>query len=417
MWPPQGKADAQNGWPASPEQETPNQYASYSMTTAPARKFSTSTSVLLDVLRLASAIVIAAVHLTQSYFSLGWRDLTEDGRPALVMLFLLSGLVIRYVTVIRRGRMTDFWVDRISRVYSVAVPALVFTIIASYIAMRVSPAYYIHNWGVNSSRPLFRIGINLIFMAQSWNLTFYPFANTPFWTLSYEVFYYIFYAVTFYLGGIRRSFWLVIAAVLAGQHILVLLPLWLLGCAAHDIYQRARNPKISFRILNLLFLSLAVIGWFLMSALLTLFIYLKGFVTRFFWMHHHAPINLHWAYFYYVEGVPTVFGLLWLMLVFERLKIEEKASWVKWVRLFSEATFPLYLLHFPLYVLIVAMFPNVRANAWLRLGMLVLCIAMSTLLAKPTVLFKNSLRDLLRKYVFHVPLVPATPRLEQARNP
>jgi peptidoglycan/LPS O-acetylase OafA/YrhL len=392
-----------------------NRHAGYSMTTAPARKFSTATSVLLDVLRLASAVAIAGAHLTQSYFSVGWPNLTDEGKPALVMLFLLSGLVIRYVTVLRRGKMTDFWVDRISRVYSVVVPALVFTIIASYLAMRINPAYYMPNWGIANSRPLLRIGMNLIFMAQSWNLTLDPFANSPFWTLSYEVFYYVFYAVAFYLAGIRRAFWLVIVAVLAGQHILLLLPLWLIGCLAHDIYQRGRDPGLSLKKINLTFLAIGAGGALLVPATFKLLIYLKGFVTRFFWAHHHAPINLHWAYVYYTQGLPIVFGLLWVMLLFERVKVAEKASWVRWVRLLSEATFPLYLLHFPLYVLIVAIFPNERANAWFKLGMLVLCVAVSALLAKPTVHFKNYLRDLLRKYVFHTPLMPAAPRLETAK--
>jgi peptidoglycan/LPS O-acetylase OafA/YrhL len=385
------------------------------MTTAPARKFSTATSVLLDVLRLASAIAIAGAHITQPYFSVGWPDLTDYGKPALVMLFLLSGLVIRYVTVIRRGKMTDFWVDRISRVYSVVVPALVFTVVASYLAMRINPAYYMPNWGGSNSRPLLRIGMNLIFMAQSWNLSLDPFSNTPFWTLSYEVFYYVFYAVAFYLAGMRRAFWLIIAAILAGQHILLLLPLWLIGCLAQDIYQRARDPKISLRKLNLIFLAVGAGGAVLLPAAVTVLIYLKGFLTRFFWAHHLAPFNLHWAYVYYAEGLPVVFVLLWAMLLFDRLKVAEKAAWVQWVRLLSEATFPLYLLHFPLFVLIVAIFPNARGNAVFKLGMLVLCVAISALLAKPTVQFKNYLRDLLRRYVFRTPLVPAAPRLEAAK--
>lgn len=385
------------------------------MTTAPARKFSTATSVLLDVLRLSSAIMIACAHLTQPLFSIGWPDLTDDGKPALVMLFLLSGLVIRYVTVIRPGKMTDFWVDRISRVYSVVVPALVFTIVASYLAMHINPAYYMPNWGFANSRPLLRIGMNLIFMAQSWNLTLDPFANGPFWTLSYEVFYYVFYAVGFYLAGTRRVFWLLVAAILAGQHILLLLPLWLIGCLAQDIYQRARSPKISLKKLNLTFLAVGCCGAVVLPVTFRLLIYLKGFVTRFFWAHHHAPINLHWAYIYYEEGLPLVFALLWVMLLFERLQIAEKAAWVQWVRLLSEATFPLYLLHFPLYVLLVAIFPDQRANPWFKLGMLALCIAISALLARPTVQFKNYLRDVLRKHVFHTSLVPAAPRLEAAK--
>ena len=385
------------------------------MTSAPARRFSTSTSVLLDVLRLGSAIMIAIAHVTQSYFSIGWRDLTDQGRPALVMLFLLSGLVIRYVPVIRRGKMTDFWVDRISRVYSVVVPALAFTIIASYLAMRINPAYYMPNWGADTNRPLLRIFANLVFMAQSWNLSLYPFANAPFWTLSYEVFYYVFYAAGFYLAGTRRVFWLLVAALLAGQHILLLLPLWLIGCLAQDIYQRARDPKISLVRLNLLFAVMGIAGAVLVPPAFRLLTYLKGFLTLFFWAHHHAPINLNWAVVYYAEGLPLAFGLLWAMLLIERLKIAEKATGVQWIRLLSEATFPLYLLHFPLYVLIVAIFPGERANPWFKLGMLALCIVISALLAKPTVQFKNYLRDLLRKHVFHTPVVAPAPRLEAAK--
>src|SRR5579859_3031585 len=247
------------------------------MTIPPAKRFSTATSVCLDVLRLGSAVMIGVAHLTQPYFSVGWPNLTDQGRPALVMLFLLSGLVIRYVTEIRRGRMTDFWVDRISRVYSVVVPALLFTIVSSYIAMRVNPAFYLPNWGMNQDRPILRIFMNLIFMAQSWNLTLDPFSNQPFWTLSYEVFYYVFYAVGFYLAGLRRAFWLVVVAILAGQHILLLLPLWLIGCLAQDVYQRLRNAKISTLQLNLRFFAVGVAAGVLLPLSFRLLRYLKGF--------------------------------------------------------------------------------------------------------------------------------------------
>ena len=385
------------------------------MTIPPAKRFSTATSVCLDVLRLGSAVMIAVAHLTQPYFSVGWPNLTDQGRPALVMLFLLSGLVIRYVTEIRRGRMTDFWVDRISRVYSVVVPALLFTIVSSYIAMRVNPAFYLPNWGMNQDRPILRIFMNLIFMAQSWNLTLDPFSNQPFWTLSYEVFYYVFYAVGFYLAGLRRAFWLVVVAILAGQHILLLLPLWLIGCLAQDVYQRLRNAKISTLQLNLRFLAVGVAAGVLLPLSFRLLRYLKGFETRFFWALHRAPMNLHWAYIYYAQGIPIIFLLLWIMLLFDRVQVADKAAWVQWVRLLSEATFPLYLLHFPLYVLIVSIFPNERSNAWFKTGMLLMCIAVSALLAKPTVQFKNYLRDLLRKYIFHTPVIAAAPRLEAAK--
>jgi peptidoglycan/LPS O-acetylase OafA/YrhL len=383
------------------------------MTTAPAKRFSTATSVLLDVLRLACAIVIASVHLTQPFFSSRGPNLTDYGKPALVMLFLLSGLVIRYVTAMRRGKAQDFWVDRISRIYSVVVPALGFTIIASYLAMRVNPTYYMPHWGASTNHPFLRTAANLTFMAQSWNLTMAPFSNEPFWTLSYEVFYYAFYAAGLYLAGTRRIFWLLIIALMAGQHILLLLPLWLIGCLAHEIYQRARDPQISLRNLNLVFLTAGVAGAVLVPAAFQFTIYLKGFVTRFFWAHHHAPVNLHWAYVYYKEGIPVVFLLLWAMVLFDRMKVAEKAAWVKWVRLLSEATFPLYLLHFPLFVLLAAAFPAQCAHAWFRFGMLAIAITIAAFLARPTVEFKNYLRDLLRKYPARPRLVPV-PGLETA---
>jgi peptidoglycan/LPS O-acetylase OafA/YrhL len=96
--------------------------------------------------------------------------------------------------------------------------------------------------------------------------------------------------------------------------------------------------------------------------------------------------------------------------------MSETAAWVKWVRLLSEATFPLYLLHFPLYVLMVAIFPNERANSWFKVGMLVVCVTVSALLARPTVQFKNYLRDILRKYVFQPRLAPGVPRLGPANQ-
>ena len=54
--------------------------------------------------------------------------------------------------------MTDFWVDRISRVYSVVVPALVFTIVASYLAMRINPGYYMPSWGRQTADPCCALG-------------------------------------------------------------------------------------------------------------------------------------------------------------------------------------------------------------------------------------------------------------------
>ena len=361
-------------------------------------KLSPASSLLLDVLRFAAAVSIALAHLTQPFFSKGWPLLIDKAKVGLVALFLMSGIVIRYVTVMRRGRIQDFCVDRASRVYSVVIPSLLFTIVASYAARAANPAYYNANWGADMSHPVWRIFVNLIFFAQSWNWTYAPLSNEPFWTLSYEVFYYAIYAVLLYFGGFKRWFWFVALCILAGQHIVLLLPLWLFGCVLHDMYQRFRAPSISAVRLHLGFLGAGLTGVVVMPYLVRLIIAAKNVVTRLFLAHHHRPVNLHWAYIYYAIGLPLGFGLLWSMLLLERLRVNDKTSFARAVRVLSEATFPIYLIHFPLFVLIAAIIPYNRYNSWFKLGMLALLIVISVPLAQPTSRFKNYLRDLIKRH-------------------
>ena len=351
------------------------------------------------MVRFAAAVSIAVAHLTQPFFSEGWPLLVDKAKAGLVALFLMSGIVIRYVTVLRKGRIEDYWVDRASRVYSVVIPSLLFTVVASYAALAINPGYFEPRWGVDMPNPLLRIFLNLTFLAQSWKFTLSPFDNEPFWTLSYEVFYYAMYAVLLYLTGIRRWFWFVLLGALAGPHILLLLPLWLFGCWLHDLYQRFRIANISARVLHLIFLATGLTGLLAVPFCVQLMIAAKNVVTRLFLAHGHQPVNLHWAYVYYTIGLPMGFILLWSMLLLDRVRVNDKAAWISSIRLLSEATFPIYLIHFPLFVLIASLVPYDRHNSWFKLGMLALVIAISASLARPTNHFKNYLRDLMKRHL------------------
>jgi peptidoglycan/LPS O-acetylase OafA/YrhL len=357
------------------------------------------------VVRFLAAISIAVAHLTQPFFSTGWPLLVDKAKAGLVALFLMSGMVIRYVTVLRRGKIEDFAVDRASRVYSVVIPSLLFTVVASYAARAANPAYFNQHWGADMTHPVFRIFVNLIFFAQSWNWTYAPMSNEPFWTLSYEIFYYAMYAVLLYLVGMKRWFWFAVLCVLAGQHILLLLPLWLFGCVLHDLYQRFRTAKNRVT-LHLGFLAAAIAGVFIVPLLVRGLIAAKNLVTRFFLQHHHQPINLHWAYVYYAIGLPLGCILLWSMLALDHVRMKDDTPVIRSIRVLSEATFPIYLIHFPLFVLIASVVPYDHGNSWFKLGMLGLVIAISVALAQPTVHFKNYLRDLIRKHWMGISRTP-----------
>jgi len=107
------------------------------MKTAP---LTTSESFALDIIRFVAAAVVAFGHLTQHFFSTGWMDLTFAARCAVAVFFLLSGFVIRYVTCRKQATLKHYLGDRASRIYSVALPALLFTLLADSISRHVNPA-------------------------------------------------------------------------------------------------------------------------------------------------------------------------------------------------------------------------------------------------------------------------------------
>ena len=59
------------------------------------RRLSASSSLVLDVVRFGAALVVAFGHVTQHYFSKGWRDFTGHAVEAVGVFFVLSGFVIR----------------------------------------------------------------------------------------------------------------------------------------------------------------------------------------------------------------------------------------------------------------------------------------------------------------------------------
>jgi peptidoglycan/LPS O-acetylase OafA/YrhL len=122
--------------------------------------------------------------------------------------------------------------------------------------MVFSPAEF---WG--------RIAASLLFIAQSWNLSLAPPYNQPYWSLCYEVWYYVMYGA--WLFAPRRWRWpaLLLAALCAGPKILLLAPIWLTGVAVWHL--RGRLPA-SMAVLFFYGFMLAglLLFWFDVSVLL-----------------------------------------------------------------------------------------------------------------------------------------------------
>jgi peptidoglycan/LPS O-acetylase OafA/YrhL len=146
------------------------------------------------------------------------------GEPAVVVFFVLSGLVIAFVADGRHRTLADYALDRLSRLWSVALPALGFALVLlPFVAHpSLSPV-------AAAGSPVPRSAANALFLGETWFYDATPPLNGPFWSLNYEAWFYAIFGAWAYLPGRARLPAAGVLAALAGPKILLLMPCWLFG--------------------------------------------------------------------------------------------------------------------------------------------------------------------------------------------
>jgi peptidoglycan/LPS O-acetylase OafA/YrhL len=167
-----------------------------------------------------------------------WRLVGND---AVMVFFVLSGFVIAHVAHEKEHSVQAYATSRLARLWSVAVPAIIITILLDQWGRTFDPAAY-GEWWYQGSDPLDRILRALTFTNQLWFSSVRPFSNGPWWSLGYEAAYYAIFAALFYLRGRRRIVVAGALMLLAGPKILVLFPIWLLGAWTWQRTQRETLP-------------------------------------------------------------------------------------------------------------------------------------------------------------------------------
>ena len=183
-------------------------------------------SIYFDLVRILAAIIVVLHHvwpLIFATFPLPW-----PGHEAVVVFFVLSGYVIAYSANNPSSSFASYAGHRAARILSVAIPALV-------LAAAVLPfasGSNIPNAGPVQIAPedfLFSTLINTVFLGQSFGMNVAPPLNGPFWSICYEVWYYIIFAAWMYSSKRWRIALTVLALAVAGLKIVILMPVWLLG--------------------------------------------------------------------------------------------------------------------------------------------------------------------------------------------
>jgi peptidoglycan/LPS O-acetylase OafA/YrhL len=325
-------------------------------------------SLYLDLVRLFASLLVVLYHSTSVYNP--GNVLFALGHEAVVIFFVLSGYVIAFVAETKEKTLTEYSVSRISRIYSVAIPAIVITMLADQIGFSLNQEAYPSGYQA-WDYPAIRVVGSLFFLNEFWHLSIQTFSNVPYWSLNYEVWYYISFAVLTYISG--RKKWLLFAAIvlLLGPKILLLMPIWWLGVY---LYRAQKLTELSSKA------AMAI----LLFSLAGLVAFVQYNVSGWGWdlsKQIVGPDNHELLAFsrYFISDYILAL-LVAAHFVAIRVLAAELFGWLNHakrpIRYFSSFTFAIYLFHQPLLLLFEALLVTGDA-ALLDYGVVMSCTLLS----------------------------------------
>lgn len=293
------------------------------------------TSLVLDILRLSAALLVFVSHAYESWFTPFVLDNVDLGHFAVIIFFVLSGFLISYTTINNNRGLKQYTQARLSRLYSILIPALGITIFCQLLLNPVNP-------GIATLYSPPHLGLKYIlgglFSTELWLNSSAPPINGPLWSLSYEFWYYVIFGCWFYFRRSWKVIFLVLAFLIPGPAILLLMPIWLMGYFAY----RIPAVKLSNPIRWLIFFVCFAIAFVLSNALT------------------NVPYALGFKPFYYAnQFVGDITAGIFVGIALWSIKglstVRPSPSIFNQVKKISDITFPLYLMHFPVLVIMRAL--------------------------------------------------------------
>jgi peptidoglycan/LPS O-acetylase OafA/YrhL len=318
-------------------------------------------SLYLDLVRFLASAFVFVSHSNDRVLSTEVIPLATFGHSAVVVFFVLSGLVIAYVTGAKEKNWRSYTASRMARIYSVALPAVFLTLVLDVIGQRINPVPY---EGVAPlDHILVRITASLAFLNEFWWISIQTFSNTPYWSLSYEVWYYVLFGVFVFWRGRGRPWALAVAALLTGPKILLLLPVWLLGVA---VYRSAPWTKIGPGSGLALFVGSLV--------LLVLFHRHDVDVFFFEWLKSQVGEAFHrqmtWSRYFisdYLLGLVVAANFVGFRAA-EKVLGKPLKAFARPIRMAAGFTLSMYLFHRPLIYFFTAWFDGDPGRPWFWLS-------------------------------------------------
>jgi len=295
-----------------------------------------SFSIYLDLIRFSASFLVVIDHMVSSGFfsTTTMQFVPQLGREAVIVFFVLSGFVISYVVDTKESNLRDYTVARMARMYSVALPILLLGFLTYLVTQSFVPSieshYQIDNYYIY-------IPFHLLFMGELWTLSEVPPWMTSYWSLSYEVWYYIFFASIFFLRGITRIIIASIVFTIMGYKLWLLLPVWFSGVL---LYKVGKNITVSN--------ATAWIGFCCTVIALVLYkVFDLDYQIREFTIVHTQDFSWSLGSADRFLSDYLVMLIIWFNFLFaSRIPFSFSSKAANTIRTLASYTFTLYLLHF-----------------------------------------------------------------------
>jgi peptidoglycan/LPS O-acetylase OafA/YrhL len=326
-------------------------------------------SFYIEILRIVAASYVFIYHFGSETLGNKLRFSTEEFNQRLglhynsahyfvIVFFVLSGFLITMSASKKNLSMKDFLITRLGRLYSVLIPSLIFSYFVSYILIKFCsiPAEDISN----HTNLAGRFVLNILFMAQSWNLSSTPPLNAPFWSIHYEFIYYLLLGCILLIKNKYQILAIIFVSLIAGPKVLLLFPAWLIGSF---LFYAVNRYLLPYKISVVLFIT----------TLVTMIVaFIDPFIIPFTKLSSEKYLfdrNLFYSWNYLGD---YCFAILVGLNLFSAFGISSKTlpfiGSIKFdivyqlTRKLGNCTFTLYLFHLPLLFLYSSIFPYDKTN-------------------------------------------------------
>lgn len=313
-----------------------------------------SLSVFLDLLRLGAAMLVLVGHMAE-VFAVRLPDLVHhSAKEGVAIFFVLSGFVIAFVTDGKERDWRSYARSRWLRMLSVVPLALVVLCLCFAIGARIDPAAYGLVEGgaavagtVGDPPSLIGAMRVLSFTNELWFARSMISTGAPFWSLGFEVAYYVAFGILLFGRGWWRMGLFAAWLAVCGPRIALAFPLWLIGVASWRVVRSGVHlpPALGWPMLFMV-VSAAVLWRRLAGGLAA---------PLFEW---HAPAVLASSLGYYA----VLAGMVGLAIALFAATVPAEGFWPprleRGVRFWAGASFTLYIAHLPLMVLFAVILPS-----------------------------------------------------------